>query len=401
MAGLKFLSCRDELHGVILRIIVKDILSNISWFRSISVAGCLTGMVIWNTVSAQLSAPKYSNEFLQIGVGARAAAMGGAQSAVVSDVTAGYWNPAGLLQGPELPEFALMHSEYFAGIAKYDYAGLALPVKAGGRFAASFIRLGIDDIPNTLNLIDASGNINYNNIEEFSDASSALFLSYAREAWFLKGLSLGGSAKIINRRIGNFANAWGFGFDIGAQYTYKKLRLGLMMADATSTFNAWSFNTSSFGAAFLQTGNTIPENSLELTLPSFRAGIGYQFFPDKKFGVLACLDNGIYTDGQRNVLISAGRISIDPYAGAELNYRKKIYLRGGYKNLQRVINQDNKRVFSVFPTAGVGLTLKNLSVDYALTNIGNFSRVLYSHVFSIRVIFDPAGFKKMVKGGGK
>lgn len=350
-------------------------------------------------LQAQISAPKYSNEFLQIGVGARAAAMGGAQSAVVSDVTAGYWNPAGLLQGPELPEFALMHSEYFAGIAKYDYGALALPVKAGGRFAASFIRLGIDDIPNTLNLIDASGNINYNNIEEFSDASSALMVSYAREAWFLKGLSLGGSVKIINRRIGNFANAWGFGVDLGAQYTYKKLRLGLMLSDASSTFNAWSFNTSAFGAAFTQTGNVIPENSLELTLPSLRAGVGYQFFPDKKIGVLACVDNGIYTDGQRNVLISAGRVSIDPYAGAELNYRKKIFLRAGYKNLQRIINQDNRRVFSVFPTAGIGLTLKNLSVDYALTNIGNFSRVLYSHVFSLRMVIDPVAWKGLMKKG--
>jgi hypothetical protein len=350
---------------------------------------------------AQIFAPKYSNEFLQIGVGARAAAMGGAQSSVVSDVTAGYWNPAGLLQGPELPEFALMHSEYFAGIAKYDYAGLALPVKAGGRFAASFIRLGIDNIPNTLNLIDASGNINYNNIEEFSDASSALILSYAREAWFLKGLSLGGSTKIINRRIGNFANAWGFGFDLGAQYTHKRIRLGLTASDITSTFNAWSFNTSAFGSAFTQTGNTIPTNSIELTLPSFRAGFGYQFFPQNKFGVLLCLDNGIYTDKQRNVLVNIGRLSIDPYAGAEFNYRKKIFFRGGYKNLQRTINPDNKRVFTVFPTAGLGLSLKNLQIDYALTNIGNFSRVLYSHVFSLRFVFDPSGFKKALQRSGK
>jgi hypothetical protein len=327
--------------------------------------------------------------------------MGGAQSSVVSDVTAGYWNPAGLLQGPELPEFALMHSEYFAGIAKYDYAGLALPVKAGGRFAASFIRLGIDNIPNTLNLIDASGNINYNNIEEFSDASSALILSYAREAWFLKGLSLGGSTKIINRRIGNFANAWGFGFDLGAQYTHKRIRLGLTASDITSTFNAWSFNTSAFGSAFTQTGNTIPTNSIELTLPSFRAGFGYQFFPQNKFGILLCLDNGIYTDKQRNVLVNIGRLSIDPYAGAEFNYRKKIFFRGGYKNLQRTINPDNKRVFTVFPTAGLGLSLKNLQIDYALTNIGNFSRVLYSHVFSLRFVFDPSGFKKALQRSGK
>jgi hypothetical protein len=39
---------------------------------------------------------KYSNEFLQIGAGARGLAMGGAQIASAKDETAGYWNPAGL-----------------------------------------------------------------------------------------------------------------------------------------------------------------------------------------------------------------------------------------------------------------------------------------------------------------
>jgi hypothetical protein len=45
----------------------------------------------------QATAPKYSNEFLSIGIGARALGMGRTQTAVVNDVTAGYWNPAGLL----------------------------------------------------------------------------------------------------------------------------------------------------------------------------------------------------------------------------------------------------------------------------------------------------------------
>lgn len=348
-------------------------------------------------IQAQISAPKYSNEFLQIGVGARAAAMGGAQSAIVSDVTAAYWNPAGLMNGPDKPEIALMHSEYFAGIAKYDYAAFGMPIKAGGRFAASFIRLGIDNIPNTLNLIDANGNINYNNIEEFSVADAALILSYAKAAKFLPGLNLGANAKIINRRIGNFANAWGFGFDIGGQYTYKRLRIGLMVSDVSSTFNAWSFNTAAFSDAFILTGNVIPENSIEVTLPSARLGFAYQFFPDKKFGILASLDNGIFMDGQRNVLASAGRLSWDPYAGTEVNYKKKLFLRFGYKNLQRELNDKDKRVFTVFPMAGMGVVIKNIHLDYALTNIGNFSQVLYSHVFSLRVLIDPSQLPKRKK----
>lgn len=46
---------------------------------------------------------KYSNEFLNIGAGARGLAMGSAQIASVKDGSAGYWNPAGLVEVKEFP----------------------------------------------------------------------------------------------------------------------------------------------------------------------------------------------------------------------------------------------------------------------------------------------------------
>ncbi len=83
--------------------------------------------ILWQMdVSAQFR--KYSNEFLNIGAGARALGMGGAQVASVSDPTAGYWNPAGLTAINKHPIASLMHAEYFAGIGKYDYASLAVPI---------------------------------------------------------------------------------------------------------------------------------------------------------------------------------------------------------------------------------------------------------------------------------
>ena len=70
---------------------------------------------------------KYSNEFLNIGAGARGLAMGSAQVASVNDGTSGYWNPAGLVNVKEQPQLNIMHAEYFAGIGKYDFASLSLP----------------------------------------------------------------------------------------------------------------------------------------------------------------------------------------------------------------------------------------------------------------------------------
>ena len=54
---------------------------------------------------------KYSNEFLNIGAGARGLAMGGAQVASTGDGTSGYWNPAGLTSIKDYPVLNLMHAE--------------------------------------------------------------------------------------------------------------------------------------------------------------------------------------------------------------------------------------------------------------------------------------------------
>src|SRR5687768_11926656 len=94
-------------------------------------------------------APKYSNEFLAIGVSARSLAMAGANVSVADDVTSGYWNPSGLLGIKSNLQVALMHSSYFGGIAAYDYAAIAAPIDATSTAAFSVIRLGVDDIPDT------------------------------------------------------------------------------------------------------------------------------------------------------------------------------------------------------------------------------------------------------------
>jgi hypothetical protein len=334
------------------------------------------------------SVRKYSNEFLKIGVGARAAAMGNAMTGIVDDATSGYWNPGGLALAPSAPEIALMHSEYFAGIAKYDYIGFTMPIGEQRRFGASVIRLGVDDIPNTLNLVDPNGNIDFSAVETFSVADLAVLLSVAQHFEALGGLDVGANVKVVNRSVGKFATAWGFGFDVGARWNKGPLQLGLMLSDVTSTFNAWSFNTETFDQTFVETGNIIPENSLEITLPAMKMGGGYTFLKDRPFEIMVALDNDVHFDGKRNVILNLGPVSMDPHMGLELGYKRIAFLRGGFKNLQQVPNGRGKDTYSVFPSIGAGFKIKNFSVDYALSNVGNFSQTLYSHVFSLKFNFN-------------
>ncbi|MCH5689054.1 hypothetical protein LWM68_35260 [Niabella sp. W65] len=155
---------------------------------------------------------KYSNEFLNIGAGARGLAMGSAQAASVADGTAGYWNPAGLVNVQEHTEVNLMHSEYFAGIGKYDFANVAIPTTNEKRvLGLTALRFAVDDIPNTLFLVNPDGSLNYNNIQTFSSADYAFLLSYGQNLKKTANsmVNVGANAKVIYRNVGKFAQAWG------------------------------------------------------------------------------------------------------------------------------------------------------------------------------------------------
>jgi hypothetical protein len=334
-------------------------------------------------VSAQ-DAPKYSNEFLAIGVGARALGMGSAYVTVVNDVTSGYWNPAGLLGVRGDLQIGAMHSEYFAGIAKYDYIGLAKPIDSASTLGFTFVRFGIDNIPNTIDLIDPSGNIDYDRITSFSSADHAFIISYARRLK-VPGLRLGGNAKVIYRRVGEFGKAWGFGLDGGLQYDRDQWRFAAVARDVTSTFNAWSYTLNERTIeVFQQTGNEIPENSVEVTLPRLVIGVARQFKLGSKFDLLAGVDLENTFDGKRNTLIASSALSADPRVGIELGYANVVFVRGGLSNFQYVTDILDKRSLSIQPNIGLGLRIKSFSLDYALTDIGDNSVALYSNVFSLK-----------------
>jgi len=330
-------------------------------------------------------APKYSNEFLAIGVGGRAFGMSNACVATIDDVTAGYWNPAGLLHIKNDMQFGLMHSEYFAGIAKYDYAALARKIDSSSAFALSFIRFGVDNIPNTTELIDAAGNVDYGRITLFSAADYAFVFSYARSPK-IKGLHLGGSAKIVRRVVGDFAGAWGFGLDAGAMYENKGWKFGAMARDITTTFNAWSSSlTQEMKDVFSATENEIPTNSIEITLPRLIIGSARKFDLMKDMTILAELNVDMTFDGKRNVLIKGNLISADPHFGLEFGYKNIAFLRVGVMNIQKEKDVTGKKITTMQPNFGIGVKIKRISIDYAKTDIGDQSVALSSHVFSVRL----------------
>lgn len=330
--------------------------------------------------------PKYSNDFMYIGVGAHNFGMGNAVVATTNDITAGYWNPAGLVRIPTNLQFSFMHNEYFAGLAKYDYAGIAFPLDSNKHaIGINFMRFGVDDIPYTLDLIEPDGSVNYDNVRNFSVGNYGILLSYAYQ--IIPNLSVGATTKIVHNKAGSFAKSWGFGIDIGAMYKIKDWQIGITVKDITTTFNAWSYNfTDKEKAILADTSNVIPKNSTEITLPRIQFGVAYTKTFKDKIELKAELDWEITTDGPRNTLISTKKVSMDPRIGIELGLWKIFYIRGGVSNFQKMLNSDGKKTFTVQPNLGAGFRFKNIVfVDYAYTDIGKASESQFSHVVSLKL----------------
>lgn len=336
---------------------------------------------------------KYSNEFLNIGAGARGLSMGSAQVASVKDGSAGYWNPAGLMNVKDLPQLSIMHAEYFAGIGKYDYASVALPLKDNKRvIGLSLLRFAVDDIPNTIFLVEPDGTINFSNISKFSSADYAFLLSFAQQIKLKKNkvINAGLNAKVIHRKAGDFTSAWGFGFDAGVQIQSDKWKLGIMARDVTTTFNAWSFNlTEKMREVFYVTENDIPVKSTELTAPRLILGGGYNFRISKSMTLLTEVNLDLTFDGRRNTVLASDIVSFDPKLGLELSWKDAFFVRGGINNFQQAIDDNDssnlKKVWIYQPSIGAGFKVSTVQIDYAFTNLANQSNPLYTHVFSLRV----------------
>ena len=340
-------------------------------------------LLIVNSLYSQ-TVRKYSNEFMNIGVDAAALGMSNAVVASSSDVNSSYWNPAGLLHLEE-DQISLMHSNYFANIAKYDYAAYASPIDDRSAWGISLIRFGVDDIMNTTELIDNEGNIDYNRIKLFSTADYGFTFSYAVKLP-VPGFQYGVNAKIIRRIIGDFATSWGFGFDFGLQFEKNDWQFGLMLRDITTTYNIWNINEEAYqkiADAIPGQNQEVPE-STEITLPKAQLGTAKKFIFHEDYSLLAAANMNMQFT-QTNDIISSSFVSIDPAIGLEFGYTDIAFLRAGVGNFQQVTQLDNGEKIGFQPNIGLGFKYKGIAIDYALTSLGNQSTALYSNVFSLKI----------------
>ena len=331
--------------------------------------------LILTSLQSQTVIGKYAGEFLSIGVGGRPLGMGGAYVAIANDVTAGYYNPAGLAK-LNYPQIALMHDERYGNLVNYNYAAVALPYGKDYTFGVSIMRLGVDGIPDTRNaLYDAnrdgildinSDRLNYDLITEFSNQDWAFYLTGAKRV--TDDLYLGANVKILSRSIAEYS-AFGIGFDIGAYYSpMENLMLGANVQDVTTTLVAWS------------TGRN------ELITPTAKVGAAYQleFLGGK---ILPAVDLDIRFENRRFASqFNVGPVSFDPHLGMEYSYKNLFAVRAGYNDVKQF-------------TFGAGVKLPKLNIDYSFArfNMSADDRLPDTHRISLMLTLEEPRFMRVME----
>lgn len=336
-----------------------------------------------NSAQAQsLVRVSYGNDFMSVGSGARALGMGSAHTAFATDVTAAFWNPAGLSQLQGL-EAAYMHSERFGGIVGYDYGAVAMPLPGSeGTLAISFFRQGVDNIKNTLNAWDRERDRPRENVNDFitsfSAADLAVMISYGTPV--NERLSWGASVKILNSSIGPFANAWGYSLDVGAQYRAGNYLLGVNLMDITTMMKFWSVDANELRALETEFGDEIPVGENEVILPTLKLGAA-RFFNFADFSLIAAADADFRFENRRTYYINLGSMSIEPHIGLEAGYHDTVFLRMGLTDF----STSRSGRLNTSPTLGAGIRLGAFDFDYGFSSFaGAASDLGFTHRLSLR-----------------
>lgn len=161
-------------------------------------------------------------QFLKIDPSPRGAAMGGAFVSIANDVSALYWNVAGIAQ-LQNNEVLLSHTNWFAGIG-YDYGAAALVLGDIGTIGLSITSLSMGDMEvRTVTFPEGTG-------EKFSAGDLAFAASYARNLTDM--FSIGFTAKYVNEYIWHMS-ASAVALDIATLYRtgFHGLALGMSISN--------------------------------------------------------------------------------------------------------------------------------------------------------------------------
>ena len=150
------------------------------------------------------------SEFLLMDTSARGIAMGGAMTAVTNDASSIYWNPAGLTQVPRLSA-SFMHAQYVGDIT-YEAAAYAQRLNSAAVLGAGVRYLNGGSIQQTnINAVNGGTFNPYSYVAEFGWGESIYDLSDSG-----MDLSMGATARTIRSSLGA-ATANGYGADLGVQ----------------------------------------------------------------------------------------------------------------------------------------------------------------------------------------
>ena len=257
--------------------------------------------------------------FLEIGVGARAAAMGGAYSAIANDPTALYWNPAGIAWVEGL-QAEFMHSEWLAE-TNYDFLGLVAAVPSiNSSIGVSIISLNYGESPvRTVDRPEGTG-------EQYSARDLALAVSYALA--LTDRFSFGITGKYISQRIWSEEGST-VAIDVGVLYqtALKGLRLGASMSNFGSDIQLKGRHLTSIIDPDPRVANfdRVPVNYKVGAYPLpllFRVGLAYEQNIGRFSRALFALDVNHPSNTTESINL-----------GLEVGIGDMFYFRSGYENI--------------------------------------------------------------------
>ena len=293
--------------------------------RSILIAVCFL-LLLAAAGSFGESAGQYSTGWLKIGMGARAMALGDAYTAVADDVSAVYWNPAGL-STINYGQLMLQYSLWFADTGYHAFA-FCHPLSKSGERVKSSLGAGLVylDYGSILRTTDLASTQNISP-EYFSSNSFMGILSYSRVV--MKSLWFGATAKYFSDTIDNTS-------------------AGGMAADAGILFKPEEILT--LGAAVQNIGPSLYSHALPYTV---RAGAQIKLAP---FLLTAGASQSSGADPQTSM-------------GVELKANKSLALRFGY--LFSMPDTGSGGVLPRGVSFGFGINhFRNLGIDIALAGWG-------------------------------